>query len=54
MSDIKEIIGDLTILWDLLKPTVSCHYLHFGKTEDILLKSGITTQIPTLMSTGRS
>jgi hypothetical protein len=24
MSDIKEIIGDLIILWDLLKPTVSC------------------------------
>jgi len=25
ISDIKEIIGDLIMLWNLLKPRVSCH-----------------------------
>lgn len=30
----------------------SCQYLHFDKTEDIHLKSGISTQILTLKSSG--
>ena len=34
MSDIKEIIGDLIILWDLLKPTVSCQNQLPEKNEE--------------------
>jgi len=50
----KEVTGGLKLV-KTPDPdgSISCHYLHFDKTEDIHLKSGITTPIPTLKSSGR-
>ena len=34
MSDIKEIIGDLIMLWDLLKPRISCQTYLTERNEE--------------------